>query len=345
MKVLVVTNMAPFVWGGAEELAMHLRDNLILQGHESEVLRIPFQWEPAERIPSQMLLARWLELDNVDHVIALKFPAYLVRHERKTLWVLHQYRQAYDLFDAGITNMPCSAAGDELRAGIKAADDEAFAESRRIFVNSSTTRDRMQRYNGIVPEVLLPPVNDPHLFVGGKVGDYVFLGGRVNGMKRQHLVLEAVARAAPNVRVVIGGPPDSAEDERRVRAVVDRLGIGDRVTFDLGLLPRERYAAHVNGARAVCYVPFDEDSLGYVAMEAATARRPLITTSDSGGVLGLVRPGETGWVAEPDADALADALSAACADPARATALGEGAADLWRSLDINWPSTVEALIS
>lgn len=43
-----------------------------------------FQWEPALRIPSQMLMVRALELSNVDRVIALKFPAYLIRHLHKT---------------------------------------------------------------------------------------------------------------------------------------------------------------------------------------------------------------------------------------------------------------------
>ena len=94
MKVLIVNNMAPFLWGGAEELADNLKKNLILSGHEAEILRIPFRWEPASGIPSQMAMVHNLELTNVDHVIALKFPAYLIRHPRKTLWLLHQYRQA-----------------------------------------------------------------------------------------------------------------------------------------------------------------------------------------------------------------------------------------------------------
>ena len=41
-----------------------------------------------------------------DRVIALKFPAYLVPHRQKVLWILHQYRQAYDLWDAGKSNIP-----------------------------------------------------------------------------------------------------------------------------------------------------------------------------------------------------------------------------------------------
>ena len=61
MKVLVVNNMAPFVSGGAESMAAHLKTHLEAAGHEAEVLRIPFQWEPATRIPSQMLMARAFE--------------------------------------------------------------------------------------------------------------------------------------------------------------------------------------------------------------------------------------------------------------------------------------------
>lgn len=105
MKILLVNNMAPFVWGGAEELVVNLQKQLVLAGHEAEIIRIPFQWEPAERIPSQMLMVRSMELYNVDRVIAFKFPAYLIRHPHKTLWLVHQYRQAYDLYDAGQSNL------------------------------------------------------------------------------------------------------------------------------------------------------------------------------------------------------------------------------------------------
>lgn len=97
-------------------------------------------------------------------------------------------------------------------------------------------------------------------------------------------------------------------------------------------------------AAAVAYLPFDEDSLGYVAMEAATAGKALITTSDSGGILGLVKQGETGWVAEPAAASLANAMNAALADTALTRSYGRGAQDLWNSFDITWPKTVESLL-
>ena len=345
MKVLVVNNMAPFVWGGAEELAVHLQKNLIAAGHQSEVLRIPFQWEPATRIPSQMLMVRAFELMNVDRVIALKFPAYLIRHPHKTLWLLHQYRQAYDLFDAGQTNLPTDLVGRDLRHLIHNADAECFRESRRIFTNSEVTRKRLQQYNGFDAQVLLPPLNDPALFPGAPSKGYIFAGGRINGMKRQHLLLEALAQTPPSTRLLIAGPPDMPEDGKRLVDLTARLGLGDRVQLDLRFLPRQVYADYVNHASAVAYLPFDEDSLGYVAMEAATAGKALITTHDSGGVLGLVKHRQTGWVAEPVPKSLADAMAAVYADSATTRDLGLAARELWLGMGITWQQTVETLLS
>lgn len=344
MKVLVVNNMAPFVWGGAEELAAHLQRNLVIAGHEAEVLRIPFRWEPATRIPSQMLMVRAFELSNADHVIALKFPAYLIRHHRKSLWLLHQYRQAYDLFDAGQTNLPPGPEGDALREMIRNADNESFAESRHIFTNSTVTQRRLKQYNGFDAEVLLPPVNDPEMFPGGEPGGYVFAGGRVNDMKRQYLLLEALAKTDRAVRLIIAGPPDTPADGTRLHQLVEQLGLSDRVKLDLRFLPRDVYATYINQASAVAYLPFDEDSLGYVAMEAATAGKALITTDDSGGILGLVKHGETGWVAQPEAASLASVMHAVVQNAARARTYGQAAKALWESMGVNWPQTVEALL-
>lgn len=344
MKILVVNNMAPFVWGGAEELAVHLRRNLIAAGHESEVLRIPFQWEPATRIPSQILLVRALELSNVDRVIALKFPAYFIRHPRKTLWLLHQYRQAYDLFDAGQTNLPAGEDGEAIRRLIVAADQGALQESQRIYTNSQVTQSRLKKYNGFDSKVLLPPLNDPELFTGGASEGYIFAGGRINDMKRQYMLVQAMAKTPMSVRLIIGGPPDSHTDARKLEELVEHLGLQDRVKLDMCFLPRRKYAAYINAACAVAYLPFDEDSLGYVAMEAAIAGKALITSRDSGGVLGLVRPGETGWVAEPDVDSLAQAMSAASTNRVTTVRLGEGARLRWSKMGITWPRAVEALL-
>lgn len=345
MNVLVVNNTAPFVRGGAEELADHLVRNLELAGHRAQLVRIPFAWEPYDGIPGQMLMVKWLELANVDHVIALKFPAYLVEHPSKTLWVLHQFRQAYELFDQGASNIPDDDRGAAVRGAIRLADDAALRDARKVFVNSRVTRDRMVAYNGVEPEVLLPPVNDPERFAGGEFGDYVFVGGRVNAMKRQELAVRALRDADPRVRLVIAGPPDSEADRVGLMRLVESEGVGDRVRLDLRYLPREVYADYVTHARAVAYLPYDEDSLGYVSMEAALAGRPLITLSDSGGIVDLVSDGVTGWVAEPTPAALADALSAPYRAGCDLAATGRAARDRLESLGLSWAHVVERLLS
>jgi len=344
MKVLIVNNMAPFIWGGAEELAAHLEKNLIIAGHDAEILRIPFQWEPVQTIASQMLMVRAFELWNVDHVIALKFPAYLIRHPSKTLWLLHQYRQAYDLFDAGQTNILDDATGNEIHTIIRAADHEAFTESRRIFTNSDITKQRLKKYNDFDAEVLLPPLNDPELFSGGKSQGYIFAGGRVNSMKRQHLLVQAMAEAKPHVRLVVAGPPDTSDDAVRLQQLVEQYRLQDRVKLDLRFLTRRELAQYVNEANACAYIPFNEDSLGYVAMEAASAKKPIISSTDSGGVLGLVRDRETGWIAKPTPASLADVFNQACCDTAAIQSMGHAANKLWNDMEISWPSTIERLL-
>lgn len=344
MKVLIVNNMAPFVWGGAEALADHLQNNLIHTGHEAEILRIPFQWEPATGIPAQMHLVNALELKNVDHVIALKFPAYLIRHPKKTFWLLHQYRQAYDLFDAGQTNLPSNEEGEAIRAFIKTADNECFAQARHIYTNSAVTQQRLLKYNGFHADVLLPPVNDPELFAGGPYGDYIFAGGRVNGMKRQHLLIEAMLHTKANVKLLVAGPPDTPGEAQKLQEMVCDLKLQDRVKLDLRFLPRSTYAQYVNEAAAVAYLPFDEDSLGYVAMEAATAKKPIITTVDSGGILGLVKNEETGWVSEANSQTLARAMDEVFANTQTLEQYGQAARQTWDALGVNWPQTLQALL-
>ena len=81
MKVLVLNNAAPFIRGGAEALADNLVRHLnAVPGVESELLRLPFKWEPSERLIDEVLIHRQLRLWNADRVIGLKFPAYLIPH-------------------------------------------------------------------------------------------------------------------------------------------------------------------------------------------------------------------------------------------------------------------------
>ena len=65
-------------------------------------MAVPFKWYPPSAVVTQSLVWRLLDLDEVqgrpvDLVIATKFPSYVVRHPNKVVWLVHQFRQAYDL--------------------------------------------------------------------------------------------------------------------------------------------------------------------------------------------------------------------------------------------------------
>ena len=344
MKVIVLSTMVPFVHGGAEELFDHLVLNLRRAGVEAEGMRIPFTWHPAEGLIDEMLIARRLRLANVDHVIGLKFPAYMIPWHDKVLWLLHQYRQAYDLLDAGQSNIPDDARGHQILAAIRAGDALAFSEARRIHTNAPITSRRLKHYNGFDSEVLRPPLNDPELFPGGESEGYVLATGRVNAGKRQALLVRAL-RHAPGVRLVVAGPPDTPADAEAIRRLAAEEGVEDRVTFDLRFVPRLDLARMVNGALAVAYLPYDEDSLGYCTMEAFRAAKPVITTTDSGGVLDIVRDGENGHVVLPDAERLGAAMEALADDAGRARLLGLAGREAMEAERLDWPTTVERLLA
>jgi glycosyltransferase involved in cell wall biosynthesis len=120
--------------------------------------------------------------------------------------------------------------------------------------------------------------------------------------------------------------------------------MADRVTFDLRFLPREELATLVNECTASAYIPFDEDSVGYVTMEAFQAAKPVITGTDSGGVLEIVQDGETGLVAAPRPETLGQAMARMIADRPRAARLGAAGRSLLAARNITWPKTLERLL-
>jgi glycosyltransferase involved in cell wall biosynthesis len=345
MKVLVVNNMEPFVRGGAEELADHLVSRLNLTpGVKAELLRIPFRWEPAERLVEEILLCSSLHLYNVDLVLGLKFPAYLVPHQRKRLWLLHQFRQAYDLWECGGSNIPKTERGRQLRQAVITADNHCFSQCEKIF-GTRTVGDRLHRFNGFDAELLVAPLNYPDLFHCDAYDSYLFCGGRINPAKRQFLLVEAMRLVRSNLKIIVAGPPETPADGARLRELVERHGLSDKVTLDLGFLPRERIARYVNEALACAYLPLDEDSVGYVTMEAFAAGKSVLTATDCGGVLDIVIDGETGVVSEPDPRSLASAIDKLAGQRSLVIRMGREARALWTNMNITWPGTVERLLA
>jgi glycosyltransferase involved in cell wall biosynthesis len=127
--------------------------------------------------------------------------------------------------------------------------------------------------------------------------------------------------------------------------LIDQNDISGRVELIFGFHSRDEIANLVNGALACAYLPLDEDSMGYVTMEAFSAAKAVVTTHDSGGVLELVHNGETGLIADPDPQSLAARLDRLAGDARAARDMGRAAKSLLDAKALSWGYTIERLLS
>jgi hypothetical protein len=205
MKIAVLNSCVPFLRGGAEHLAEALAAKLVEYGHNALLVRIPFRWEPPEKIIEHILACRLMRLPNVDRAIAFKFPAYYIPHSDKVLWLLHQFRQAYDFWGTQFQGLPDSTEGRDIRNTIIRADNSYLSEAKKIFANSEVTAGRLKKFNNLEATVLYPPLLNQNHLSCAEYGNYVFAPGRINATKRQRLVVESMQYCKSEVKLLVAG--------------------------------------------------------------------------------------------------------------------------------------------
>src|SRR5881392_3362744 len=137
MRIAVCAPQVPFARGGAEIFADDLVAELRAREHDVDLVTVPYKWYPGDRVISQAFLWRLLDLEESDGraielVIATKFPSYVVRHPNKVVWLVHQFRQAYELDRTELGQYGESARDRALRRAIHALDRRALGEARKL---------------------------------------------------------------------------------------------------------------------------------------------------------------------------------------------------------------------
>ena len=339
MRLLVANNADPFVRGGAELLADRLVVELRRAGHEAELLRLPLGSTPPQIVAS-IIAASMLDVVNVDRVIGLKFPAYLIPHPEVVIWLVHQFRQAYDPPPVG---WPPDPALDPVVSAIKAADRRAFAGATRLYAISPMVAGRLRRSNGLEAEVLMTPPHADQEYRTQPAEDFIVALGRVTDGKRQRVAIQAMRHARPGYRLVVAGAMDSSATLDLIRREIDEAGIADRVELIPRFITEEEKIDLLARCIGSVYLPVDEDSYGYVTYEAAMSSKPTITGTDSGGTLALVEHGRTGLVVDPEPEALASAFDDFAGHRERTKAMGDNARTLALELDLSWDHVIEEL--
>ena len=341
MRVAVVRPQVPFARGGAEIFTDRLVDELRARGHEADLVSVPFKWYPGTRVLTQAFMWRLLDLDEadgkrIDLVVATKFPSYLVRHRNKRVWLVHQFRQAYELDGTELGQFGQSAEDRALRRKIQSLDRLALGEATRLFSTSRNVADRLERSTGLASEVLPHPPQELAYRCEG-YGDFVLSVGRLDRAKRIDLLLEAAA-LDPLLEVVIAG---DGTDRKRLEELARDRGLDGRARF-AGRVSEDELADLYGRCLAVFYAPVDED-FGMVPFEAFLSEKPVLTTTDAGGPLEIVADGRTGLVVAPEAADVARATGWLREHRDEAALYGRAGKEL--AAEVTWDRALERLLA
>lgn len=341
MRILVVSSDVPFVEGGHRVIARSLTKALRERGYEAEIWYTP-QNPFGKQI--QAYVANWLtfltedgEGRKIDGIISLRYPSFAVSHPNKVVWLNHRMREYYDLWENFKKNLTWKGKVKEScrRWLVKKMDQYFLSRLKKIFVQSRTIQKRLLRWGGLDSEVLYPPPPQRN-YRNENYGDYFFFPSRFDRLKRQEIAIRAISRVKGAKLVLAGTGPEW----KRLKELADKLGLSSRVLFR-GYVSEKELVDLYSGARAVIFVPFQED-YGFVTVEAFYSGKAVITFRDSGGACELVQNGENGFVLEPSEETLAEKISLLWENPHLAEEMGRRGEEVKKK--INWDITVEKLV-
>ena len=341
-RIAVVTSSPPMAEGGHMVIARSLVQALREGGHDADVIVTPqnrFGRQASAYVATWFTDVGMADGRRIDQVISLRYPSYAVRHERHVCWLNHTMREYYDLWSRfSATLSPRALLKERVRrAALHAADRYLLGRNvTRLFVQSRTFQARLAMWPEVRSQVLYPPAPQRAYRLDG-YGDYIFMVSRLTPLKRAALLIEALAQPdAAGIRAVIAG---EGEELVQLQDLVRARGLEGRVELP-GRLDDRQVLDHLARCRAVCFPPLQED-YGFVTAEAFASSKAVVTCRDSGGPAELVTDGETGFVCDPTAAAMARALRVLMEDGAAAERMGAAAHAAGARL--NWPDAIRQL--
>ncbi len=339
-KIAVLHTQIPFMSGGAELLVKNLTIQLNQYGYQAETVPMLFKWYPESTLYDHMLAWRLMDLrqvngEDVDLVIATKFPTYGIRHPNKICWLVHQFREAYDLYDHQY-GLKYFEHGSRMQKKVMNFDDRMLPECKRLYTISNNVTTRLMEYNGIKAKTLYHPPSMVGRYISKDYGDYILSVGRIEPLKRNELLIQSLPFCDPHIKVKFAGRGSQIENLQKLAV---SLGVQNRVEF-LGFVRDEDLLELYANTFAVFFVPLDED-YGYITLEAFLSKRPVITSSDAGGVLEFVKEGMNGYICKPEPEAFAEKITQLYNDRKMCAKLGErGYMDV---KDISWTHVIDEL--
>jgi len=349
--ILILGVKVPFTTGGQDVLVKTLKFELEKRGHRVDLLELPFSVFPKESFLEQAALWRSYQLErfggeDVDLVIATKFPSYYAHHPRKSLWLVHQHRPIYDLYGSRYSDISDDPRDEVLRRMLVDGDRKVISECGYVSGISKNVVDRLHRYLGIEGTVLYPPLPQGDRYFTRSDKDYILSVGRLCSIKRVDLMIKALPFIHQFIKLKVVGVPDEAGIMDYYKNEISKHHLEDRVEF-LGRVSDQELLELYAESLAVYYAPHDED-YGYVTLEAFASSKPVVAAEDSGGVLEFVEHETTGLVLAPNSEAIGLGINRLVEDRELAVRLGAQARSFVESSGLDrqgWESVINGLLS
>ncbi|MGB3201644.1 MAG: glycosyltransferase [Nodosilinea sp.] len=207
-------------------------------------------------------------------------------------------------------NLPYTVVtyGKEVWEPLPLWSQKALRQADQIWAISRYSRDRACAAQGLDPAKvhLIPCAVDGEVFCPGPadsalVETYGLTGCKVlmtvarlwsgdvyKGVDVTLRALPTIAAAVPTVKYLVIGRGD---DEPRLVALAEKLGVSDRVVF-AGFVPTESLVAHYRLAAA--YVMPSQEGFGIVYLEAMACGLPVLS-GDADGSADPLQDGRLGW--------------------------------------------------
>lgn len=387
-RILILGAKVPFTRGGQDALVESLMARLRQAGHEVDLVEIPYAVSKRRDLLKMAAFWRTFDFTrfggkDVDLIIATKFPTYYAKHPRKSVWLVHQHRPLYELHGTNYSDFSDELEDEFLRRALTEGDAKVLGEANFVGSISRNVSERLMRFNGVQSEPLYPPLplgyrgansakcdadGKPQLqyycvprrsrseiaseaassnaVKGAYAEDYILSVGRLCRIKRVDMLIKAMPMIPAGLKLKIVGKEDDAGTLDYLKGETHKHHLEDRIEFLGGVSNQELLDLYANSAM-VYYAPLDED-YGYVTLEAFASGKPVVTATDSGGVLEFVQDGINGLVVEPELEPLAAACTRLYNDPELANQLGAcGRESLagWHVTEDGWDYLIGRLLS
>jgi len=338
MKIAVVTpKMADGEKGGAENLYEGLVNALNKKGHDTHQIEIVIDESSFDKILESYCRCFYLDLNDYDLVISTKAPTYMVRHRNHISYLLHTIRVFYDRFDKEFN--PKDEEIKKQQRLIHEFDKYGLDPVRikKHYVIGQTVVNRLKKtdifWNKINFEVI-PPATKISNFKKPSKGEFIFLPSRLHKWKRIDLIIRSMKFLKKDIKLLIAG---TGEDKDRLKKLAKD---DNRIEF-LGNISDEELVDFYSRSIVIPFVPIDED-YGYITIEAFKSKKPVITCTDSGEPVYIVKDGINGFIVDPDPEKIAEKINYFIENQEDANRMGENGYN--SIMNITWEDVISKLL-